>query len=259
MDDGEIDFTDHDLFIGSNVVNKIARTTSMDSFLDELLKNTHACTHTHTCNPPGPDNTHTHTCFHTHTHLFATGDEENSGDNPENASVPSPSSGKKRPIGNKEAVKKYREKKKAHTAFLEEQVSQLRILNQQLARRLQGQAALESEVIRLRTILSEFRGRIDAELPAQRYCPQPELGFEKGEGGLQFLSEGCSRNIVSLTCDDDVPCLHPSLQTKKEISMRHHGQRETVTSCGACDVDKPNYECVRSDISGSNCEKALGK
>ncbi|MCO5561532.1 hypothetical protein L7F22_015152 [Adiantum nelumboides] len=64
MDDGEIDFSDRHVFSDCS-------DPSMESFLDKLLKNTHSCTHTHTCNPPGPDNTHTHTCFHTHTQFFA--------------------------------------------------------------------------------------------------------------------------------------------------------------------------------------------
>ncbi|KAF0890100.1 hypothetical protein E2562_037670 [Oryza meyeriana var. granulata] len=51
-----------------------------------------------------------------------------------------------KPLGNREAVRKYRQKKKAHTAQLEEEVNKLRAINQQLVKRLQGQAALEAEV-----------------------------------------------------------------------------------------------------------------
>lgn len=246
MDDGEIEFTDHDMFAESHLVNDIPCAASMESFLDELLKNTHSCTHTHKCNPPGPDNTHTHTCFHTHTQLFATPEEEKSVDKSEN---PSPSSGRKRSVGNREAVKKYREKKKAHTAFLEEQVDQLRLLNQQLARRLQGQAALEAEVLRLRALLSEFRGRIDAELglSVQKYCPRPDIEIAKGDDVLLPISGGCCPNTISVPCDDDVPCLHPSLRRQKDI-----GHRETMTSCGAREVvDASNCKGKQSDNSST--------
>jgi hypothetical protein len=44
---------------------------------DELFNSaTTTCTHTHSCNPPGPSGTmHTHTCLHTHTQVFAGGAE----------------------------------------------------------------------------------------------------------------------------------------------------------------------------------------
>ncbi|KAI5059257.1 hypothetical protein GOP47_0025576 [Adiantum capillus-veneris] len=180
-EDGEsIDYCDAEDVFGD--CNDLAME---GSFLDELLKATHACTHTHTCNPPGPSNApHTHTCIHTHTHLFAQQQQQQQNEaSSETLNCSKTSQGaeginldaseeamdisaflKKRPLGNREAVKKYREKKKAQTAYLEEQVAQLRSINQQLLRRLQGHAALEAEVHRLRTLLAEFRGRIDGEL-----------------------------------------------------------------------------------------------
>lgn len=125
MDDGELEFTDHDVFAGCSLCDLPSTpslTGSMESFLDEMLRSTHACTHTHTCNPPtGPDNTHTHTCYHTHTQLFAAGEEDSSAD--KSSETPTSHNSKKRPLGNREAVRKYREKKKAHTAYLEEQVN----------------------------------------------------------------------------------------------------------------------------------------
>ncbi|CAN1307624.1 Basic leucine zipper 23 [Linum perenne] len=123
----------------------------MDSFFDELLKDTHACTHTHTCNPPGPDYSHTHTCFHVHTKI---------------------------------------EKKKARAASLEDEVVKLRAINQQLMRRLQGQAALEAEVARLKCLLVDIRGRIEGEIgsfPYQKpnlnaYCLHPGMDGKSGGG-----------------------------------------------------------------------------
>ncbi|PUZ53496.1 hypothetical protein GQ55_5G055700 [Panicum hallii var. hallii] len=107
---------------------------------DELFNSaTTTCTHTHSCNPPGP----------------------------EDPAKP------RRPLGNREAVRKYWEKKKTHAAFLEEEVKKLRAANQQLLRRLQDHAALEAEVVRLRSLLLDVRGKIDAEVsasPFQKPC-----------------------------------------------------------------------------------------
>lgn len=252
MDDGELEFTDHDVFAGCSLCDLPSTPTttgSMESFLDEILRSTHACTHTHTCNPPGPDNTHTHTCYHTHTHLFAAGEEETSADKSE--TLTSGHNSKKRPLGNREAVRKYREKKKAHTAYLEEQVNHLRALNQQLVKRLQGQASLESEVIRLRSILSEFRGRIDAEIgsfPVQASkCPTSTALVAKtvpnGECEVQPLSGGFCLNTVSVPCVTDVPCLHTSASGTSLSRPPMTPSSEPAKRHG----NSPTSDCVPSD------------
>ncbi|MQM13922.1 hypothetical protein Taro_046849 [Colocasia esculenta] len=157
MDDGEVGLPIH-----------LAPNPDMPSELDELLRSISTCTHTHTCNPPGPDAAgHTHTCYHTHTRVIATEEHEGEEEEPKKS---------RKPLGNREAVRKYREKKKAHAAYLEEEVKKLRLLNQQLMKRLQGQAALEAEVLRLRVLLVDLRGKIDAELglfPYQKQCNDP--------------------------------------------------------------------------------------
>ncbi|XP_066309823.1 basic leucine zipper 23-like [Miscanthus floridulus] len=143
---------------------------------DDFLKSTDACTHTHTCNPPAPSVAiHSHTCLHTHRQVIASSEE-----------LRTP----RKPLGNREAVRKYREKKKAHAAFLEEEVKKLRATNQQLLRRLQRHAALEgveAEVARLRGLLFDVQGKIDAEIgafPFQKHrsfgsviCTDPTLCF----------------------------------------------------------------------------------
>ncbi|XP_062181363.1 basic leucine zipper 19-like [Phragmites australis] len=138
-----------------------------DNFDEFLNSTTTSCTHTHNCNPPGPSAAmHTHTCLHTHTQVFA-GDGGEDDDAREDPTKP------RKPLGNREAVRKYREKKKAHTAFLEEEVKKLRAANQQLLMRLQDHAALEAEVVRLRSLLLDVRGKIDAEVgpfPFQKQC-----------------------------------------------------------------------------------------
>ncbi|KAM1398736.1 hypothetical protein EV2_026779 [Malus domestica] len=46
---------DQEVFPGANMGGELASSSSMDSFFDDLFKETHACTHAHTCNPPDPD------------------------------------------------------------------------------------------------------------------------------------------------------------------------------------------------------------
>ncbi|ONK61478.1 uncharacterized protein A4U43_C08F30330 [Asparagus officinalis] len=154
MDDGELDISGHLLMSNPDMSNTF----------DEFLTNTTTCTHTHTCNPPGPTApAHTHTCYHTHTQVFASAEGEREEDHKK----------PRKPLGNREAVRKYREKKKAHAAYLEEEVKKLRVINQQLTRRLQGQAALEAEVVRLKSLLVDLRAKIDGELgvyPFQKPC-----------------------------------------------------------------------------------------
>ncbi|BFG20325.1 hypothetical protein CerSpe_065990 [Prunus speciosa] len=169
MDDGEVGTSDQ----------------AVDTFVDECLKNTQTCTHTHTCNPPGPDAAHTHTCYHTHTQVLPS--EDNDGAKNKEHSFPRPR--RRRPSRNREAVRKYREKKKAHTAYLEEEVKKLRLLNQQLVRKIQGQAILETEFLRLRSVFLDLRGKIDHELgafPFQNQCKTSSV-LTEGDCNPQLL------------------------------------------------------------------------
>nr|GEV56403.1 DNA helicase [Tanacetum cinerariifolium] len=68
MEDGELEFSNHEMFTDANMTS-LPSNDSIDGFFDDIFKDTHACTHTHTCNPPGPDSSHTHTCYHVHTKI----------------------------------------------------------------------------------------------------------------------------------------------------------------------------------------------
>ncbi|GAB2288802.1 hypothetical protein Dimus_023113 [Dionaea muscipula] len=199
MDDGEIDQNPLSNPSSSSCVQ--GSSASVDSFIDELLMNTRTCTHTHTCNPPGPDAAaHTHTCYHTHTHVFSPGEGEGSvplDKDPAAALKP------RRPLGNREAVKKYREKKKAHVAYLEEEVEKLRVLNQRLIKEVQRQVVLEAEVARLRRILVDVKGMIGNELGSVLPISQKQYNST-----ISF-KEGRRCGIVSdsgTICDGDVQC-----------------------------------------------------
>lgn len=218
MDNEEIEFSDHS--------TSFPMIASLDTFLDEVSKkNTQTCTHTHTCNPPGRDKTHTHTCYHTHTQFFSTEEEDQLGGTSESLGK------KKRPYGNREAVRKYREKKKAHTAYLEEEVQKLRSLNEQLLRKLQGQAALEAEVERLRTVLFEFRGKIDSELGSFPYQKPCSGNVKEGDCSVQPLN-----GDLSLRCETDMPCLHPPFEMSKTMG----GQNDNKIICErVCEITNP--------------------
>ncbi|RWV78615.1 hypothetical protein BHE74_00025605 [Ensete ventricosum] len=224
MDDGEVDLSSH----------LLVSDPEMNQSLDEFLRSTRrTCTHTHTCNPPGPAAAiHTHTCYHTHTQVFAAGEGESVGEEEPKRS--------RKPLGNREAVRKYREKKKAHAAFLEEEVKKLRLVNQQLLRRLQGQAALEAEVIRLRNLLVDFRGKMDAELggfPFQNQC-RP--------GGLQCDADGqcISQNLAEIDWErSHVPAI-----TSCQINLNGDIMRQTLEIAEA--VNSMNV--IRSLVSSAS-------
>ncbi|XAR59841.1 hypothetical protein NMG60_11015829 [Bertholletia excelsa] len=235
MDDGELDFSN---FSSSNI-GDLPSSCSMDSFLEEILKDTHACTHTHTCNPPGPDSSHTHTCFHVHTKILPAPSEDkvSADDTAESSEKKS----KKRPLGNREAVRKYREKKKARAASLEDEVLRLRNLNQQLLKRLQGQAALEAEIARLKCLLVDIRGRIEGEIgsfPYQKSANYQSMAAANLPGAYVM-------NPCNMQCDDQVYCLHPAAEGKTgEAAIALNGQ-----SINGCEFE--NLQCLVNQNAGS--------
>lgn len=189
----EIEVSDDVVLLpNSDSSSNIQASLSSDSLLDDLLRNAQTCTHTHTCNRPGPDAAHTHTCLHTHTHLIPPETDKN-----ERSPVSKPRSS--RPLGNREAVKRYREKKKAHAAHLEEEVKKLRLVNQLLMGKLQKQADLETEITRLRALLFDLRGKIDVELGDFPFGN--ECNFAERECGVRENNLACnfagSSNIVN--------------------------------------------------------------
>ncbi|KAJ0253569.1 Basic leucine zipper 24 [Hirschfeldia incana] len=128
----------------------------MDEEVEVCDQSSGGCSHTHSGDPPGPDDaSHSHICFHTHTHLIIPDPQENHH---------ADSSNKRRSCGNREAVRKYWEKKKARTAYLEDEVKKLQYLNEHLLRKLQSQAMVETEIIKLGALLVEMQGKIDDEL-----------------------------------------------------------------------------------------------
>ncbi|CAJ1957984.1 unnamed protein product [Sphenostylis stenocarpa] len=209
MDDGNAELSDklsdNVLFLNPESSSSFQVSTSANTVPELCRSTSRTCTHTHTCNPPGPDAAHTHTCYHTHTQIFAPDDEDKEHTN----------SKPKRPSGNREAVRKYREKKKAQTAYLEEEVKKLRMVNQQLVRKLQGQALLEAELARLRSILAHLKGKIDSELgafPFQKQCNSSYI-FKEGDAGLLSTAR-----TIGLQCQNNLSCFHPHAGSSSQVN-----------------------------------------
>ncbi|XP_065865744.1 basic leucine zipper 19-like [Euphorbia lathyris] len=233
MDDGEVDFSNQELFN----MGEIPSNCSMDSFFDDLLKDSQTCTHTHTCNPPGPDYSHTHTCFHVHTKIVSAPSDDKTGT--DDTAESTEKSKKKRPLGNREAVRKYREKKKARAASLEDEVVKLRTLNQQLLKRLQGQAALEAEVARLKCLLVDIRGRIEGEIGS--------FPYQKSAHGVNLANQNLNgayvMNPCNMQCNDQAYCHQPGMDGRigEGIALNGHG-------LSGCDFD--NVQCLANQNSG---------
>lgn len=232
MDDGELDFSNQEVFSSPNMGGEIPSSCSMDSFFDDLFKDTHSCTHTHTCNPPGPDYSHTHTCFHVHTKIVPAPTEDKAATDD---SAESEKKSKKRPLGNREAVRKYREKKKARAASLEDEVVRLRALNQQLLKRLQGQAALEAEIARLKCLLVDIRGRIEGEIGT---FPYQKTVSPNMPGAQAYVMNPCN-----VHCEEQVYCLHSDADGKRGDGVELNGQ-----GFSGCEFD--SLQCLANQNSG---------
>lgn len=247
MGDGELEFSHEELFPSINM-GELPTNCSMDSLFgrfDEILKDTHACTHEHICNPMGPDASHTHTCLHVHTKILpAPSDQDKaSADDTTESRENKP---KKRSPGNREAVRKYREKKKARAASLEDEVARLNSLNQQLMKRLQGQVALEAENARLKCLLVDIRGRIEGEIGSFPY----RKSVRSAGNSLQNIAHKSSHRAyamdtcnMTMQCDDLVCCFHPTVGQSGENKSLHNGQE--IGGCGF-----KNFQCLENQNTG---------
>ncbi|KAG8364411.1 hypothetical protein BUALT_Bualt19G0126000 [Buddleja alternifolia] len=224
MENQELDFTNEQMLSCLDMPNTASSCSfDIDDFLlrsqtcndalgrteafSDILGRTQACTHAHACNPVGPDKSHTHTCIHVHTQIMPNTSEAHSPSDDTAESVEKKS--KRRPKGNREAVRKYREKKKAKTASLEDEVIRLRALNQQLMKRLQGQALLEAEVARLKCLLVDVRGRIEGEIGSFPY----QKPVKCGDVYQNIDNSNVPSTYVMNPCNDQLYCLHPGSET----------------------------------------------
>lgn len=228
MDDGELDFPSEQMLSCLDMTNtQSSYSFDIDEFLDrtqacndalgrteaytDVLGRTQACTHAHACNPSGPDKSHTHTCIHVHTQIMPSPSETQAPSDDTAESVEKKTG--KRPLGNREAVRKYREKKKARAASLEDEVVRLRALNQQLMKRLQGQALLEAEIARLKCLLVDIRGRIEGEIGSFPYQKPNKSGDVYQNIVNPNLPGTYVMNPCNMQHNDQLYCLHPGSET----------------------------------------------
>ncbi|KAI3879413.1 hypothetical protein MKX03_003670 [Papaver bracteatum] len=218
---------------------------SLSSFFDDIFNDTLACTHTHFCNPPaGPDLSHSHSCFHLHTKILP--------DEPQSTTEA------KRP-GNRDAVRKYRQKKKARAKSLEDEVKKLRVLNQQLINKLQGKAALEQEVARLRSVLTNIKGRSKDEIGS---FPYPK-SINGTDGNLLNMSPSNSDEAYDvsqckrgLQCGDQVQCVHPGLDDNC-VGEASGNEIHHIEGFRPCDVGY--VPCAASKELLTSAKKRKGK
>ncbi|KAI3830915.1 hypothetical protein MKW92_046933 [Papaver armeniacum] len=153
MDDGEGDFS-------GQVLNMDNPLLTMDSFLEDFLADSHE-----SMNPTGESAPDPQNYFHLRTRNLPFEEKTTTEETYDSAEIKS----KKRAPGNRESVRKYRERKKARIASMEDELIKLRIVNQQLLKRLQVQVALEQEVARFKLLLVDIRGRINGALGSSLY------------------------------------------------------------------------------------------
>lgn len=240
MDDGELDFSNQELdFSIPNITGELPSSCSIENMFGEFFKETDtACTHNHICNPPsGPDTSHRHTCIHVHTKILSSASEDKAGT--DDTAESGEKNSKKRPLGNREAVRKYREKKKARAASLEDEVVRLRAVNQQLMKRLQGQAALEAEIARLKCLLVDIRGRIEGEIGSFPYQKPVNPSMHNPNMTSAYVMNPCN-----MQCDDQLYCLQRGNDGKCGDGAAMNGQ-----GFSGCEFE--NLQCFANQDGGS--------
>ncbi|XP_073065599.1 LOW QUALITY PROTEIN: basic leucine zipper 23-like [Primulina eburnea] len=253
MDEGELNFPSDQMLSCLDMANAPSSCSfDIDEFLDrtqtcndaigrteaftDVLCHTQACTHAHACNPSGPDKSHTHTCIHVHTQIMPTTSDVQAPSDDTAESIENKR--KKRPLGNREAVRKYREKKKARAAILEDEVVKLRALNQQLMKRLQGQALLEAEIARLKCLLVDVRGRIEGEIGSFPYQNPAKNGDVYESIANSSVPGTYMMNPCNMRSSDQLYCLHPG------------SEGTALDSQGLNDCGFDNLQCLGNQNSG---------
>ncbi|KAL2942952.1 Basic leucine zipper 23 [Bienertia sinuspersici] len=101
---------------------------------------------------------------------------------------------------NKDAVRRYYKKLKLREAELEDEVKKLRVLNQELMKRLEGEAAMQDEVTLLKCLLVDIRGRIEGEICSFRhYKPPNSTCFNARNSSIDHVSSGDQNEELNTT------------------------------------------------------------
>nr|GEU90986.1 basic leucine zipper 23-like [Tanacetum cinerariifolium] len=224
LDDGELDFSNHKMFLGSNV-GGIQSSESMNVLLDDIFNDVHACIHTHKRNPPGFS-------YRVHNKILPTMSDDDKAPTDDTAES-SDKKEKNYSKGNREAVKKYRERKKARAASLEDEVVRLRALNQQLMKKIQTHSGLEAEVGRLKYLLVDIRGRIDGELGSFPY--QKQVPVNQSVINMRQTTPMQHDQHVD-GCDMDLECIGSQESMLNEVT--ECGAKDGLVTAKRCSVTK---------------------
>ncbi|KAI3852751.1 hypothetical protein MKW92_051155 [Papaver armeniacum] len=177
--------------------HQFSSSCAMDSLFDYMLDDTHAHTCTNTSNQSEKDMLQNPVLPQSpnYIHFLAQNPHVEEKTTTEETDESVDKTSKKRPHGNRESVRKYRERKKARQASIEDELIRMRIVNQQLLKRVQGLVALEQEVERFKCLLVEIRGRIKGELgsfPFQKPCHNKYPGSDNNLVFQEFIEFGKS-------------------------------------------------------------------
>ncbi|KAG5385880.1 hypothetical protein IGI04_037350 [Brassica rapa subsp. trilocularis] len=143
----------------------------------------------------------------------------------------------------REAVRKYREKKKARTAYLEDEVKRLQSLNEHLLRKLQSQAMVETEIIKLRALLVEMQVKIDDEFGG--------FSFQKQCNGSGLMDS----NTISISCNHTAECNIAIRNVTCEVARVDCEESKTLRE-PIHSIDEEDCSCMYDYDCG--LEKSLG-
>ncbi|KAI3934387.1 hypothetical protein MKW92_032591 [Papaver armeniacum] len=189
-------------------------------FFNDILDHTHESDHTNTSNQPEQgtsqnlDLPHSPNFINFGTKSLPVEEKTTTEETDESDDKKS----KKRPHGNRESVRKYRERKKARQASTEDELNRMRIVNQQLIKRMQGLVALEQEVERFKCLLVEIRGRIKGVLGS--------FPYKNPKNGIGVIPQNIPR---------------PS----------------TSVGVGACEVNQCDHQCTAGLDNNSGFKESL--
>ncbi|MCL7029610.1 hypothetical protein MKW94_011182 [Papaver nudicaule] len=151
MDDRKLEILNQAL---KNMEHQLMSSCATDCFFYDILDDTHASIHTNKPEqgvPQNPELAHSPNYVHFGTRTLPVEEKSTTEDTDESS------------------VRRYRERKKARQAAVEDELIKMRIVNQKLLKRLQGIIALEQQVARFKCLLVEIRGRIKGQLGSFPY------------------------------------------------------------------------------------------
>ncbi|XP_026438013.1 basic leucine zipper 19-like [Papaver somniferum] len=234
MDDGEFDFSNQVL---KNMEHQLTSSCAMDScFFNDILDHTHGSNHTNSTSNQTeqgmPELPHSQNYINFSTKNLPAA-EKNTTEGTDESDDNKP---KKRQHGNRESVRKYRERKKARQASIEDELNRMRIVNQQLLKRMQGLVSLEQEVARFKCLLVDIRGRIKGELGSFPYkTPTNGIGVIPQKMPLPPTSAGaCEVNHCDHQCPESLEFGKANVRLKTNFSTSTAAKKRKGKTLNRC-------------------------